>query len=124
MKVEKTRKKTETSRLHRMKLTTHQFKVLRVWLRYHRSGYGVGQWFRSCWPSWLVLGVMGALCLVCLVPISMTVGWMLLGLCVGAFLRDIGYYQVTRRTWSVTDRVIDWKQVEDLVDSHDKAGLG
>ena len=101
-----------------MELTTHQFKVLRVWLRYHRSGYGIGQWLRSCYWSWLVLGVMSALSFFLVVPISATVGWVFLGLCVGAFLRDIGYYRATRRTWTVTDRVIDWKHVEELVDSH------
>lgn len=49
-------------------------------------------------------------------------GYGFLGLCIGAFLRDIGYYQVSRRAWPVTDRVIDWKQVQELVDSHNKPG--
>jgi len=103
-----------------MKLTKHQFKVLGVWLRYHSSGYDVGQWLRSCWKSWLFLGVMSAWCYFFVVPTSAALGWLLFGLCAGAFLRDIGYYQVSRRTWSVTDRVVDWKQVQELVDTHDK----
>jgi hypothetical protein len=103
-----------------MKLTKLQFKVLRVWLRYHSSGYGIGQWFRSCWKSWLLLGVMGAWSFYFVVPESAAVGYGFFGLCLGAFLRDIGYYQVSRRTWPVTERVIDWKQVQELVDSHDK----
>jgi hypothetical protein len=103
-----------------MKLTRLQFKVLRVWLRYHSSGYGIAQWMRSCWKSWLFLGVMCAWSFYFVVPVSAPVGWGFFGLLVGAFLRDIGYYQVSRRTWPVTERVIDWKQVQELVDSHDK----
>ena len=103
-----------------MKLTKLQFKVLRVWLRYHTSGYGVGQWFRTCWKSWLFLGVLGVGSYFFIVPIFAPVGWAYLGLCVGSFLRDVGYYQVSRRTWPVSDRIIDWKQVQEFVDSHDK----
>ena len=103
-----------------MKLTRVQFKVLRVWLRYHSSGYGIGQWMRSCWKSWLFLAVMCAWSYYFVIPVSAPVGWGFFGLLVGAFLRDIGYYQVSRRTWPVTERVIDWKQVQELVDSHDK----
>ena len=104
------------------KLTRHQFKVLRVWLRYHSSGYSIAQWFRNCWKSWLLLGVLGAWSFFCVVPVSAAGGYGFLGLCIGAFLRDIGYYQVSRRAWPVTDRVIDWKQVQELVDSHNKPG--
>jgi hypothetical protein len=103
-----------------MKLTKHQCKVLRVWLRYHSSGYGVGQWIRSCWKSWLLLGAMAAWAYIYVVPTSAGLGWAVLGLCMGAALRDIGYYQVSRRTWSVTDRVVDWKRVQEFVDSYEK----
>jgi hypothetical protein len=63
---------------------------------------------------------MGAWSCFYVVPISVGVGWWFLGLCLGALLRDIGYYQVSRRIWPATDRVIDWKQVQELIDSHDK----
>ena len=89
-------------------------------LRHHEFGYSIGQWLRRCWKSWLLLGAMCALSYYFIVPFSAAVGWGYFGLCLGAFLRDIGYYQVGRRAWPVTDRVVDWKQVQELVDSHDK----
>ena len=103
-----------------MKLMRLQLKVLRVWLRYHSSGYGIGQWFRTCWKSWLILVGMIAFSYYFIVPAVPAVGWIYFGVCLGAFIRDIGYYQVSRRTWPLTDRVIDWKQVQELVDTHDK----
>jgi len=106
-----------------MKLTRHQFKVLRVWLRYHQAGYGVGQWLQSCWKPWLILGALGIWSYYFVVPCSAAVGWSFFGICIGAFLRDIGHYQVGRRFWPVTDRVIDWKQVQELVDSQDKPAV-
>lgn len=104
-----------------MKLTKLQFKVLKVWLRLHASGgYGLGQFFRNCWWPWLLLGIMGAWSYFFVVSITPTAGWIFLGICLGAFLRDIGYYQQHRRVWPITDRVIDWRQVQELVDSHKK----
>jgi hypothetical protein len=69
----------------------------------------------------LFLGAMSAWSYFYVVPTFAAVGWGCFGLCLGAFLRDIGYYQVSRRTWPVSDRVIDWKRVQELVDSHDKS---
>ena len=103
-----------------MKLTRLQFKILRVWLRYHACGYGIGQWMLTCWKSWLLLGAMGAWSCCFVAPLSPAAGWGLFGLCLGAFLRDVGYYQVSRRTWPITDLVFDWKRVQELVSAYGK----
>jgi hypothetical protein len=104
-----------------MKLNRLQLKVLRVWLRYHASGYGIGQWLRTCWKSWLVLAVMAAWSYYFVVPVYSGVGWTFFGLCLGGFLRDIGYYQVSRRTWPVTDKLIDWERAQELVSAREKS---
>jgi hypothetical protein len=103
-----------------MKLTRLQYKILKVWLRYHDAGYGLGQWLRTCWKSWLLLSVMGAWAYYFAVPVSPAFGWGYFGLCLGAFLRDIGYYQVAQRNWPVTNKVIDWKLAAELVELHEK----
>lgn len=103
-----------------MKLTRIQYKILRVWLRYHVGGYGIGQLCRSCWKSWFGLGLVGALSYWITVSITPAISWGMVGLCLGAFLRDIGYYQVSRRTWPVTERLIDWKLTQELVDAYEK----
>ena len=104
-----------------MRITKLQFNVLRVWLRYHVSGYGIGQWFRTCWKSWLLLAVMAAWSGYFVVPFSPGVGWGFFGLCLGTFLRDIGYYQISRRAWPVTDQLIDWGRAQEFVNAREKS---
>ena len=53
-------------------------------------------------------------------PTCEAVGWGFFGLCLGAFLRDVGYYQVSRRTWPLTRELIDWKRVQELIDAETK----
>jgi hypothetical protein len=76
---------------------------------------------RRCWPQWLFFAVLSALCFFFLVPCSPESGWLSIGLLLGAFFRDIGYYQVSRRTWPVTDQLIDWKRVSELIEAHGKS---
>jgi hypothetical protein len=75
-----------------MEITRYQLKVLRVWLRYHAAGYSVGQSFRTGWKPLSLLVAMSALAYTFVVPASAAVGWGLVGLCLGALLRDLGYY--------------------------------
>ncbi len=103
-----------------MKLTRLQYKVLKIYWRYHTAGLGAGQLLRTCWRQWLLLAVMGASAYLFLVPSMAAAGSVCVGLCVGAFLRDIGYYQVSLRNWPVSQQIIDWKRVSDLIESHGK----
>jgi hypothetical protein len=43
--------------------------------------------------------------------------WLLIGMCAGAFLRDIGRIQVFLRTWPMLHAVIDWQRVQKLLSS-------
>jgi hypothetical protein len=103
-----------------MKLTRLQYKALKIYWRYHTAGLSVRQLLRTCWRQWLLLAVLGTLFYVFLVPAFAAAGWIYVGLCIGAFLRDIGYYQVSFRIWPVSQQIIDWKRVSELIESHEK----
>ncbi len=106
-----------------MKLTRLQYKALKIFWRYHAAGQTVGQILRTCWRQWLLLAMMGVLVFFVFFPGSPTIGCLLLGLCIGAFLRDIGYYQVSVRIWPVSQQIIDWKRVAEMIESHEKGGV-
>lgn len=107
-----------------MTVTRLQRKVLKTWWRCHTEGYRVGPWLRQCSVSWLPLLGMGVYSYFCIVPGFPAVGWAFIGLCLGACLRDIGYFQVTRRSWPVTQQVIDWKRVSEMIESSDGPATG
>ncbi len=103
-----------------MKLTRLQYKALKIYRRYDTDGFTVGQVLRNCWRQWLLLAAGGAFGYFFVVPAWPAVGWLYLGLCVGAVLRDIGYYQVAFRIWPVTRQILDWKRVSELIESHEE----
>jgi hypothetical protein len=103
-----------------MKLTRLQYKALKIYSRYHTSGFTVGQVIRNCWRYWLFLAAGGAFNYFFVMPAWPAVGWLYLGLCMGAFLRDIGYYQVAFRIWPAIQQIFDWKRVAELIESHEK----
>lgn len=104
-----------------MKLTRIQYRVLKAWLRCHATGNNFAQLLRRCWPQWLSFAVLSALLFFFLVPFSPESGWLSIGLLLGAFFRDIGYHRASSRTWPVTEQLIDWKRVSELVESHEQA---
>ena len=46
----------------------------------------------------------------------------LLGMGLGVFLRDLGSLRTTRRAWAFTNKVIDWKLVQELAGQGSSAG--
>lgn len=42
-----------------------------------------------------------------------------LGILIGALLRDIGWYRVMGRTWPFSEKVTDWAKVQGLADGKD-----
>ena len=106
-----------------MKLTRLQYRALKIYWRYHTAGLGVGQIFRTCWRQWLLLAVLGTFVFLGSIPASPAVGCHFIGLCIGAFFRDIGYYQVSLRIWPVSQQIIDWKRVSELIESHERGGV-
>ena len=103
-----------------MKLTRLQYKALKIYRRYDTDGFTVGQVLRICWKQWLLMAALGLFSYFFLVPGFPALGWLYVGICGGAFFRDFGYYQVAFRMWPVTKQILDWKQVSELIESHEK----
>jgi hypothetical protein len=106
-----------------MKLTRLQYKALKIYWHYHTAGQTVGQIFRTCWRQWLLVAILGAFVFLISIPASPAVGYLVMGLCIGAFFRDIGYYQVSLRMWPVSQQIIDWKRVSELIESHETGAV-
>jgi hypothetical protein len=104
-----------------MKLTKYQLKVLRTWLRYYHSGYSFDQWFRGYRKMLFILMVLLAISIFLIWAGAPAFGWGYLGLFLGTVLRDITYFRLGRRTWPLSLDVIDWKRVQQLVDTHDQS---
>ncbi len=103
-----------------MKLTSLQYKALKIYRRYHTDGFTIGQVFRVCWKQWLLMIAVGWLSFFWIVPGAPAFGWLYVGICAGAFLRDFGYYQVSYRVWPATQQIIDWKRVSELIEAQEK----
>jgi hypothetical protein len=102
-----------------MKLTHFQYEVLKNWQRYHRAGYGLGQWVRSRWKQWLIFSAFGAWSYYFLVVVAPAIGWLYFGLVFGVFFRDISHYRDSRRIWPLTNQVTDWNRVQELVETYE-----
>ena len=105
---------------HIMKLTRLQYKALKIYHRYDTDGFTVRQVLRICWKQWLFIAALGVFSFFFLVPVWPALGWLYVGLCGGAFLRNFGYYQVAFRMWPVTKQFLYWKRVSDLIQSDER----
>src|SRR5580700_3210804 len=99
-----------------MNLTRLQYKALKNWRRYHTTGYSVGQFVRTVWLGWLALAIFCSLIFFLVFPCFPVC----LGLCLGAFFRDIGYYKSSRKIWPVTQQIVEWNRVNEMIESHEK----
>jgi hypothetical protein len=103
-----------------MKLTRFQYKVLKIYWRYHTTGFNVSQVLRECWWPWLLLAGLSALSCFIWSASPPNLGFLFAGLFAGALLRDISYCRLRLRIWPVTQEVYDWKRVAELIESHEK----
>ena len=101
-----------------MKLTKYQLKVLRVWLRYHQSGYSFDQWFRGYWKMLLVMMILLAASIFLIWAGAPAFGWGYLGLCLGTVLRDIKNFRLGRRNWPLLLDIVNWDRAQQLADAH------
>jgi hypothetical protein len=102
-----------------MKLTRMQKTVLQIYWRYHTGGWRLGPVLRVNWWRWLLLAVVAAGGSWFAFRISSWVGGLVIGLCAGAFFRDVGQLRNSFRWWPVAEEIINWQRVEELVQSHE-----
>jgi len=100
-----------------MKLTKLQNKTLQQLHSFRSKPPTVGRQLSLNWFAWLALLFVVVLgCLVFLMPGFETVGWLWIGIAVGAFLRDIGRFRATVRVWPIYQEIINWPKVAELLD--------
>jgi hypothetical protein len=104
-----------------MKLTRLQRKTLQYFHAFRSESPTVGRQLSFNWVAWLPLLVVAVLgCIVLLAPGFENVGWLWIGLVVGAFFRDIGRYRGIVRVWPVYQEIINWQRVSELLESSEK----
>ncbi|MFO0808893.1 MAG: hypothetical protein U0746_09745 [Gemmataceae bacterium] len=105
-----------------MTLTKIQLKVLKSYERHHADWLTISGIIRTCLPSWLLLLVGAAVGFWAMAAVGVPeAGWLVVGMCVGAFVRDVGRCRVLFRTWPVLREVIRWERVRELIQTHDNA---
>ncbi len=101
-----------------MKLTRVQQKLLRVYQRFHGESMTLSVILRLCFPSWPLL-ILGTGYGYWMVSSGIALGWLLVGLCAGAMLRDVGRFQILFRTWPALREIISWERVTELLRAHE-----
>ena len=102
-----------------MKLTPLQHKFLKVYMGYHTAGLTFRQLLRNRWPRLLLFVAVGLCFYLFAVPTHPAIGWLSVGICTGVLYGDIRGYKSSRHIWPIFDNIIDWKQVSDLMNSHE-----
>ena len=107
-------------RAHRMKPTKRQMMLLRFYAKYESKPLTLFCIARTFWLLWILL----------LLPVAIgcgfisggwpTYGWLLIGVSIGAFLRDVNRILSLSRTWAVIHEIIRWERLRELIQSHDK----
>ena len=109
--------RADQARKLQMKLTRIQRKLLRYYAQHSTKPPTVWSVLRAFAVSWLLLAACAAASTWFIWAGWPVVAWVLIGLCGGAFLRDIGRIQVFLRTWPVLHAIIDWPRVQELLSS-------
>jgi hypothetical protein len=102
-----------------MKFTRLQKNVLQMYWRYHTGGWRLGPFFRANWWRWLLLTLVAVGGSWFVSQVSSWAAGLVIGLCAGAFFRDIGRLLQSYRTWPLVEEVMNWQRVEELVQSHE-----
>ncbi|SRR5260370_20758303 len=103
-----------------MKPTKRQMLLLRFYAKYETKPLTLFCIARTFWLLWLLL----------LLPLAIGCwfiwggwsgyGWLLIGVSIGAFLRDVNRILSFSRTWAVIHEIIKWEQLRELIESHEK----
>jgi len=104
-----------------MKLTKIQRKLLKFYAQHRTTPPAVGSVLRSLAVPWLVLALLAGASTWFIWAGWPVVAWLFIGVCAGAFLRDIGRIRILFQTWPVTHAALDWQRVQELLSSNDNA---
>ncbi len=98
-----------------MKPTKAQIKVLKFYAKYHNEPMTPVALVRAHWLAWLVLVlvvVVGASFIFLGLP---AIGWVYIGISLGAFLRDVSRIIATIRVWPMLHEVTNWERLFEII---------
>lgn len=100
-------------------MTPLQIRLLENYALLHTKQYSFWVSVRLCLRSWLALLLCVGLGLWMITKLGMIeVGCVLIGMAIGAFLRDIGRYRVAIATWPVIEDITIWERVHSILRAH------
>jgi hypothetical protein len=102
-----------------MNVTPFQYKVMKLYWRYHTSGFTAGQILRRAWKQWAILIGCSLIAYLLFSPSSPALGCLAVGLFCGAIFRDIGHYRVALRLWPLNHEIYDWKKVAEIIEAYE-----
>lgn len=98
-----------------MKLTKLQLKILKFYAKYQTERLTLFKIAGAFWLSWLwLLGVL-ALGWFYVWGGWRAFGWVIIGIAIGAFLRDVNRILTLFRTWPALHEVFNWDRLKDLI---------
>ena len=100
-----------------MKLTNHQIKLLQFYESHRETPLSLGGIIRSFSISWLLIVVVALGSVGLIVAGWPSAGWLYLGICIGAVLRDVNRIIALRRTWPVVHEIVRWERVRELMEA-------
>lgn len=103
-----------------MKLTSLQYRSLKNNWKFHTEGWSAGMILGLMGWRWLVLAILGLVAGFVGWRVHPVVSGLAAGICFGAILRDIGTLRMNGRMWPITDEIIDWPRVEELLQLHER----
>jgi hypothetical protein len=101
-----------------MKLTSLQYRGLKNYLGFHDKGWPIGFVLRLMGWRWLLLAIIGLAGGYILFELQLAAG-LVAGMCFGAILRDIGTLRRASQMWLITDEIINWQRVSELIDLYE-----
>ena len=107
---------------HAMHLTKTQLSFLKMYQRLHAdppTALGLLWLGRRGFLSLLPAAILGVLFILTQEGIWILLGYFLVGLFLGACLRDIGRTTAVVRLWPAVEQIVHWERVDQIVDENE-----
>ncbi len=101
-----------------MKLTRTQLRLLRFYAKYETQPLTVLKIARAFWLAWLLLLLVPIFGLLYIRAGWPVLGWVFIGVGIGAFLRDVNRILSLFRSWPVLHKIINWESLKDLLQNN------
>jgi hypothetical protein len=94
-----------------------QQQIIRLYLEYRDSPPGLVQLVRRNLGHYLLRILIAALAIMLAYMLQRPeLAFLVLGMLVGALLRDLAFFNRLARTWPTTASVLDWDRIEALLE--------